>query len=149
MSEANGWTLAFHPLLCAQLQKLDQQTEGEDLSAPNSPPGKVLAALSKLIYERIPSAPGAQEFRQGKTLGAEFKHWRRAKFGGRYRLFFRYDSTRRIIAYAWVNDEKTLRKAGARSDPYAVFRGMLNSGDPPDDFKALEARCRSGWTEVP
>ena len=32
---------------------------------------------------------------------------------GRFRLFFRFDSASRIAVYAWVNDENTMRKAGA------------------------------------
>ena len=61
------------------------------------------------------------------------KHWFRAKFGaGRFRLFFRYSTRAKIIVFAWVNDEATLRTYGARSDAYAVFRKMLDKGDPPD-----------------
>ena len=39
--------------------------------------------------------------------------------------------------FAWVNDEQTLRKRGAKSDPYAVFRAMLKRGNPPADWDAL------------
>ena len=31
---------------------------------------------------------------------------------GRFRLFFRFDSASKVIIYAWVNDENTLRKVG-------------------------------------
>ena len=41
--------------------------------------------------------------------------------------------------YAWVNDRDTLRKAGAATDPYAVFGTMLAYGNPPDDCPALLA----------
>ena len=54
-------------------------------------------------------------------MGSAYRHWRRAKLGRRYRLFFRYDSKAKVIVYAWVNDEQTLRSAGSKSDPYAVF----------------------------
>ena len=50
----------------------------------------------------------------GNTLGPEHRHWRRAKFLGRFRLFFRYSSKDRVIIYAWVNDQNTLLKAGGR-----------------------------------
>jgi len=36
-----------------------------------------------------------------------------------------------------VNDENTLRTYGAKSDAYAVFRKMLDGGNPPDDWAAL------------
>ena len=34
-------------------------------------------------------------------------------------------------------DETTLRKAGSRTDPYAVFTRRLESGDPPDSWADL------------
>lgn len=100
---------------------------------------KRLAVTYKLIAEVIPSDPAAAQFRQGDTLGADRKHWFRAKFFQQYRLFFRFDSTSRIIILAWVNDEATLRAYGSKTDAYAVFKGMLDDGDPPDDFYTLKA----------
>ena len=38
-----------------------------------------------------------------------------------------------------MNDENTLRKAGSRTDPYAVFRAMLNAGNPPKTMAELLA----------
>jgi toxin YhaV len=77
-------------------------------------------------------------------LGTDRKHWFRAKFGGgRFRLFFRYDSKSRIIVYAWVNDETTLRAYGAKTDAYAVFRGMLDKETPPDSWDALLKAARA------
>ena len=67
----------------------------------------------------------------------------RAKFGGnRFRLFFRADSRARVIVYAWVNDRDTLRKAGAGTDPYAVFARMLANANPPDGWPALLAAAQ-------
>jgi toxin YhaV len=48
-------------------------------------------------------------------LGLPFRHWRRAKIGRRFGLFFRFDSRSRIIIYAWVNDAQTLRFAGSEA----------------------------------
>ena len=45
--------------------------------------------------------------------------------------------------YAWVNDENTLREAGARTDPYGVFRRRLDDGNPPDDWTTLLAEAQS------
>ncbi len=99
---------------------------------------RLLAAIRALILDRIPRDPLAPEFRQGNTLGREHRHWFRARFAGnRFRLFFRADSQAKVIVYAWVNDRDTLRKAGAGTDPYAVFGRMLASGHPPDDWTAL------------
>ena len=76
-------------------------------------------------------------------MGSAFKHWRRAKIGRRFRLFFRYDSTSKIIIYAWVNDEQSLRSSGSKTDPYVLFSKMLARGNPPDDWSALVAASQS------
>jgi toxin YhaV len=81
-----------------------------------------------LILEAVPSDPARDEYRQGNTLGPDYRHWRRAKIGRRFRVFFRYDSKAKIIVFAWVNDEQTLRAAGSKSDPYAVFEKCLHEG---------------------
>ena len=104
---------------------------------------RFLAIVVKLVRGDIPSNPGSDRYLQGNTLGSGYAHWRRAKFGnGRYRLFFRYSTGQRMIAYVWLNDENTLRKRGARSDPYTVFRAMLERGKPPTDWDALERECK-------
>ena len=101
------------------------------------PATKTLAMVSTLVLREIPADPGAPAYRLGHALGSSHTHWRRAKFFRRFRLFFRYHSERRIIVYAWLNDEHTLRKAGARSDAYTVFSAMLARGTPPSDFEDL------------
>lgn len=144
MLERHGWTLHAHPLFLNQVERLLTAVERAKQSDPGTWQGKadtkLLAALRTLILDRIPRDPLAAEFRQGNTLGKEHRHWFRAKFAGnRFRLFFRADSQARVIVYAWVNDRDTLRKAGAGTDPYAVFGRMLASGNPPDDWPALLA----------
>ena len=78
-------------------------------------------------------------------MGPTFRHWRRAKIGRRFRLFFRFDFKARIVIFAWVNGELTLRSSGAKTDPYIVFQKMLKSGYPPDDWAALLAASKPGW----
>jgi toxin YhaV len=102
---------------------------------------RFLASLHKLVTETIPADPANPAYRLGTTMGDDAKFWRRAKLHGRYRLFFRYHSEQKVILYAWLNDENTLRKAGARSDPYAVFRQMIESGKPPSNWDELLAAC--------
>ncbi|TVS10703.1 MAG: type II toxin-antitoxin system YhaV family toxin [Wenzhouxiangella sp.] len=147
----HGWTLLFHDCLVEQLRNLrraSEQAERKNPSAdhPNANT-RLFRALTNLILEVIPSDPGRDEYRQGKTLGTDYRHWRRAKIGRRFRLFFRYDSKSRTIVYAWVNDMNTLRAAGSKSDPYAVFQKMLKSGNPPSDWSALVQACRAGWSD--
>ena len=50
----------------------------------------------KVAFEDIPSDPTRDIYRQGGTLGEEYKHWFRAKFLQRFRLFFRYRLTAKI-----------------------------------------------------
>ncbi len=138
----NGWTIYAHPLLLAQLEKLTAAVEQGKVKDPQgwdrTANAKVLAAVRSLMFGTVPSDPARPEYRQGGTLGAARKHWFRAKFGnGRFRLFFRYDSRSKVIIFAWVNDESTLRTYDSKTDAYAVFKGMLDKGDPPDDWAAL------------
>ena len=142
MSITNGWHLFAHPLFLAQLEKLTVAVEKLQQSDPvgyqKTPNAKLLAALRQLVFETIPSDPTRADYRQGGTLGSDRKHWFRAKFGnGRFRLFFRFDSKAKIIIFAWVNDETTLRTYGSKTDAYAVFRKMLDEGNPPDSWSAL------------
>lgn len=142
MLAVNGWQLFAHPLFLDQLDKLAAAVERARAKDPRgwrtSANAKLLATLRQLVFETIPQDPTRTEYRQGGTLGEARKHWFRAKFGnGRFRLFFRYSTSAKIIIFAWVNDETTLRTYGAKSDAYAVFRKMLDKGDPPDSWEAL------------
>lgn len=142
MLTINGWTILAHPLFLNQLEKLTDAVEALKARKPDeyrkNASTKLLAALNKLVFQAIPADPTATVYRQGSTLSEAHKHWFRAKFGnGRFRLFFRYDSTAKIIIFAWVNDETTLRTYGAKSDAYKVFKGMLEDGNPPDDWVVL------------
>ncbi len=65
------------------------------------------------------------------------KHWFRAKFFQQYRLFYRFNSDAKVIVVAWVNEDKTLRAYGSKTDAFATFKGMLEDGNPPDDFDVL------------
>jgi len=148
--QRHGWTLLFHEGVIGQLRKLHAVAARAEQSDPQGFEGnasvKLFRALSRLILEVVPGDPGRDEYRQGNTLGTAYRHWRRAKIGGRFRLFFRYDSKARVIVYAWVNDEQTLRSAGGKSDPYAVFEKMLGRGNPPDDWDALVKACQQDWS---
>lgn len=51
---------------------------------------RLLSATAKLVLSTIPRDPGLTNYRIGNTMGAAYRHWFRAKFGQRFRLFFRY-----------------------------------------------------------
>ena len=146
--ERQGWTLLFHTELITQLDKLEAASERARRKDPHGFASnanvKLLRAINRAMSEVIPQEPSRAEYRQGKTLGPRLRHWRRARIGRRFRLFFRYDTKARVIVYAWMNDERTLRSSGSRTDPYTVFARMLARRNPPDDWASLIAASRQG-----
>ncbi len=146
----NDWTIFAHPLFLDQLEALIRQVEEFRQKDPNGftrkNAAKRLAAIAKLAFDIIPQGPTRPEYRQGKTLGKGRKHWLRATFFQQYRLFFRYHAKSKVIVYAWVNDEKTKRAYESNDDAYKIFRKMIESGHPPDDWKSLlpETRAEPG-----
>ncbi len=137
----NGWSLFAHPLFLNQLETMIRQVDvlrrKDPIDYINKNATKRLAAIAKLAFGVIPRDPGRPEYRQGNTLGAEHRHWFRAKFFQQYRLFFRYHLESKLIVYAWVNDADTKRAYESDDDAYRVFRKMLESGHPPDDWESL------------
>lgn len=141
LTERNGWRLYAHPAFSQGLEKLIRTVGALEKQQPQTfrghPKTKLLKRILDVILVEVPRDPNASEFQLGNTLGPAYRHWRRAKFLGRFRLFFRFSSAHKTVIYAWVNDETTLRKAGAHSDPYAVFTRRLREGNPPDNWDAL------------
>jgi toxin YhaV len=137
----NGWTIFAHPFFLDEVEKLIvqverlQQKEPKNYQQKNAT--KRLTAIYKLAFETIPQDPTRSEYRQGNTLGDEYKHWFRAKFFQQYRLFFRYHQMSKTIVLAWVNDEKSKRAYGSSTDAYRVFAKMLDGGEPPDNWDSL------------
>jgi len=144
--EVNGWRLFQYLLFENQLKKLTEAVEQLSIAQPETyrehPKTKLLATVHRHVTEIIPRDPNVPQFRQGDTLGPDNRHWFRAKFHQRYRLFFRFSTKDRVIVYVWVNDEFTLRKAGSKTDAYAVFKSMLTAGDPPRTLEALLKRAK-------
>lgn len=143
----HGWTIFAHPLFLAQIEVLAGQVESLKRKDPvgyvTKNVSKRLAAITKLAFDVIPQDPTRPEYRQGGTLGEGRKHWFRAKFFQQYRLFFRYHAPSRVIVFAWVNDGDTKRAYESSDDAYRVFRKMLESGHPPDDWSQLLAEAHA------
>jgi toxin YhaV len=137
----NGWSIFAHPLFLNQLEELLKQVEHLRQKYPQNykqkNATKRLAAIAKLAFEIIPQDPTRSEYRQGATLGDEYKHWFRAKFFQQYLLFFRYHLESKILVYAWVNDDRSKRAYENSTDAYRVFAKMLESGHPPDNWNDL------------
>ena len=140
--EINGWTIYAHPLFLDQLEALIVSVERARTRDPKGykrkRAAKLLAAILKVAFEDIPSDPTRDVYRQGDTLGDEYKHWFRAKFLQQFRLFFRYRRSEKskVIVLAWLNDDSTLRAYNSATDAYVVFRKMLKRGNPPGIARA-------------
>jgi toxin YhaV len=139
--ERNGWKLyqwrEFGRIFAALVVEVEELERVDPEGFRSHPSAKELAAIYRLVTHVIPTHPNAPEFRQGNTMGPSNRHWFSAGFYERYRLFFRFRSDARVIVYAWVNDEDTLRARGGRNDAYAVFGRMLQAGQPPSDWDQL------------
>lgn len=137
----NGWIILAHALFLDQIESLVKEVEqlkSKDLlNYRSKPQAKKLAAIYHLAFKQIPSDPTLPEYRQGSTLGDNNKHWFRVKFFQQYRLFFRFHLEKKIIIYAWVNDDKTKRAYDSKSDAYTVFKKMLINGKPPNSWDDL------------
>lgn len=149
----HGWAVFAHPLFLDQIQSLIQQVEVLKHKDPagyiKKNASKRLAAIAKLAFDLIPQDPTKPEYRQGNTLGEHHKHWFRAKFFQQYRLFFRYHAPSKVIVLAWVNDEETKRAYESSDDAYRVFRKMLATGQPPDDWDQLLTEAKSAAESCP
>ncbi len=113
-AKRNGWHPYAHPAFGDEFQNLSDAVHKLKQEQPNTyaehPKAKLLKRVLVLILDEIPRDPNAPEFQLGNTLGPTHRHWRRAKFLGRFRLFYRFSSAHKAIIYAWVNDESTLEK---------------------------------------
>jgi toxin YhaV len=149
--QRNGWTILLYPAFRFQLLALCQRVrrvqEQNPTSWQSNGHAKLLNRIVEIILHEVPAAPESPAFEQDNTIGKDARGWRRAKFLGRFRLFYRFDSRAKIIIYAWVNDETTLRARGSDSDPYVVFRRMLLAGDPPHNWDQLLAASLAPMTQ--
>lgn len=142
----DGWTLYEHPAFSNEVKQLEAEVaklrKKDPYGYKKKTPTKKLAAITKLISVTIPNDPSAPEFRQGRTLGPNNKHWFRAKFFQQYRLFFRFSIKEKVIIYGWVNNDNSKRAYGSKTDAYATFKKRLSQGNPPSDWDELLAACK-------
>lgn len=134
--QRHSWNLLFHDGLIEQLQKLQTASQKAQTQDPqgfeSNANVKLFNALAQLMLETVPSDPSRDEYRQGNTMGPAFRHWRRAKLGRRFRLFFRFDSKTRIIIFMAMMEAQTyLAKRQARADLNAFDAVMARTGGEP------------------
>jgi toxin YhaV len=156
MTVYNGWPLYAFELFGHQFSTLKEEVKrlrAKDPEGYKSHPTTILlASVYWAITVTVPENPDHLDFRLEHTLGKTYAHWRRVKKGlpARYRLFFRFGSQPiRIIVYAWLNDESTLRKTGAKTDVYATFRRMLSRGEVPTSLEELNTTALTSSDSAP
>lgn len=150
---AYGWKLSFFYLFAKIITDLESSVSKlkktkSDRDFKKHPQTKLLAKVYKSITEIVPSiGPDNKIFRLGKNvLGTDYKSFKRVKdsLPPRYRLFFRFNSTKSVIIYIWLNiEDGTLRKDGDKNDVYEVFKKMLIKGTVPETIEDLLAKASS------
>lgn len=166
MPTINGWTVLAHPFFLGQWEKLVEAVDELKAKKPDdyqkTADAKVLASLVQLVTVNVPSDPTASIYRQGATLGDDRKHWFRAKFGnGRFRLFFRYSSTSKVIIFAWVTTKTACEPMAPKRMPTRSSKGCwmtairptvgtrstrrLPIPRPLHGWKKLLPRIHDGW----
>ncbi len=136
----NGWLVLARPALAHRYAALRDEARRLRAVLPpeelnHHPSVKLAAQVHRLMTDIVPGDPDHPDFR----LTGSLRRFRRAKGHGlppRYRLFWTYSQAQRVIIFLYLNDERSLRKEGAKSDPYAVFRRMVERGDIGSDFAA-------------
>jgi toxin YhaV len=102
---------------------------------------KLFLAVRQLVSETIPKDPTNPDFR----LRGDLSRFRRTKglgLPGRYRLFWAFNNQAKVIIMLYLNDARSLRQAGGRNDPYALFSTLLRAGQIGPDFDTNYARWR-------
>lgn len=136
----NGWLVLYGPefartyeRLRAEVRKLKNELPPDVY--PRHATVKLFAHVRRFVRDIAPANPNATDF----MLEGDLARFRRGKGYGipdRYRIIWVFSSTRRVIIFLYLNDESTLRKAGAATDPYEVFRHLLRQGRIDADFEA-------------
>jgi len=136
----NGWTLLYHPLFGRRYAELRNDARRLKRQLPPAafrqhPLVKLVAAVHRLVTEVVPADPNAPAFRLRGDL-ARFRWARGHGLPPRYMLFWMFSEEAHSVIFLYLNDESTLRKEGARSDPYEVFRALVQRGEIGGDFEA-------------
>jgi len=90
-----GWTILLYPafraallMLCERVRRIREQNPSGWQSNGHA---KLLKRIVEIVLHEVPAAPDSPLFEHGNTVGKDARGWRRAKFLGRFRLFYRFD----------------------------------------------------------
>ena len=95
---------------------------------------KLFLTVRALTRDVIPGDPHRSDYR----LGGGLSKFRRTKGHGlprRHRLFWVFSDQLKVIIFLYLNDSGSLRKEGARSDPYRLFATMVSRTEIGADFE--------------
>jgi toxin YhaV len=130
------WSIFYFKLYAETIRQLTQDVLELSKKDPSGfsdhNKTKLLHKLYKMTFEDIPADPAHDKYRCTGSLGSH-KSWRRAKHK-RYRLFFKFSSDKKSIAYVWFNDSTSIRRSGDKADVYNVFLKMLQNNKVPSSF---------------
>ena len=136
----SNYLLKYHDFYFQRIAKLKEQVKGlrsklRDEEFRQHEIVKLAYRIRLADQEIIPQDPNMPEY----LLTGNLKKYRRYKQGlQRYRLFFCFSNHPKIILYLYLNDEKHLRKAGDKNDPYEEFKTLVareHFSHNPDDPK--------------
>lgn len=139
----SSYLLKYHDFYFQRIAKLKEQVKElrnklNDEEFRQHEIVKLAYRIRKADQEIIPQDPDRPEYR----LTGNLRKYRRYKQGlQRYRLFFCFSNQPKIILYLYLNDEKHLRKAGDKNDPYEEFSSLVDKGclsHNPDDQKIMK-----------
>ncbi len=122
----SDYLLRYHELYYKRIAQLKEQVKELHRKLSNEAfrqhdVVKLAYRIRQADHEIIPQDPDRPEYR----LSGELRKYRRYKQGlKRYRLFFCFSHHPKIILYLYLNNEKHLRKAGAKTDSYEAFKRM-------------------------
>jgi toxin YhaV len=134
----HGWQIFFHPLFAERFRSLraevaELKARLPDIEYRAHPRVRLLAAVVRLVRDTVPQNPNAPEFRLRDDL-AKFRRVKGYGLPERYRLFWVFSSEAKTIVFLYLNDENTLRKEGSRTDPYNVFKALVQQEKIGEDF---------------
>lgn len=126
----SNYLLRYHELYYQRIARLKQRVI--ELRRKLNPEEFKQHEIVKLAFrirradqEVIPENPDRADYR----LHGDLKKYRCYKQGlQRYRIIFSFSNHPKIILYLYLNDEKHLRKAGDKKDPYEEFKKFVAKG---------------------
>ena len=128
----NGWQILFNEPFTTAYGDLSASLNPKEFK--QHPDIKLFSALYKVIYEVVPGDPNHPDFR----LDGQLRKFRRVKGRGlpaRFRLFFIFMESTKTIVFLYMNDRRSLRKAGDPRDPYGKFSRLVQQGVIGSDFE--------------